>query len=278
MPFLIPLIPVLTGAITGLVAELAIGAAVVGGLGYVAKDQDLMKVGGLLGIASLGFGLAGEAGAGAAAGSDSTMDALSAAESDVSASAASDAANVTGAAASEAAGVSGNVEGAVAGIQNPDFIDYTPYGNGLAGNATNVPMAASGEGSSFNIIDNPAGEIGSGQAPVDAASGDGAVEQLSELESEIHKPYEINGVPKDPADTVFDGWMSKWNSLGDKEKAAWLQLGGSALSGLAPDQRAEAYKKQLEFEMMKYRERLKNMNNVGYINLSMNPNQAPKPY
>jgi len=59
MPFLIPLIPVLTGAITGLAAELAIGAAVVGGLGYVAKDQDLMKVGGLLGIASLGFGIAG---------------------------------------------------------------------------------------------------------------------------------------------------------------------------------------------------------------------------
>jgi len=86
----------------------------------------------------------------------------------------------------------------------------------------------------------------------------------------------------DPADDVFDNWLKKigdyWDNAKDKEKAAWLQLGGSALSGLTPDQRAEAYKKQLEFEMMKYRERLKNMNNVGYINLSMNPNQAPKPY
>lgn len=276
MPFLIPLIPVLTGAITGLAAELAIGAAVMGGLGYVAKDQDLMRVGGLLGIASLGFGIAGASETAAAqASTDFGVD-----------PGVMEASGVTGEVAAEGAAQASTEFGV-----DPGEIVAGGSGTGSIETAEALNQAGqsslAGESSMEFGVDpyNDVPELpGSASDELAQATKDAAGESDKfglDPESRSKMPtweefYKAKSA--DPADTLMSKAMEKWNSLGDKEKAAWLQLGGSALSGLTPDQRAEAYKKQLEFEMMKYRERLKNMNNVGFINLSMNPNQAPKPY
>jgi len=272
MPFLIPLIPVIAGgaAFAATTAGmLAIGSAVVGGLGYIAKDKDLMKIGGLLGIASLGVGLAGGA---AAAEGAAAEGAVSGGEELYGPS------NVE---------ITGEVDGTM-GPPNVETVDP----NVVVEGGTGTESYASPTNPLGATVDDTAGILGPempSDVPVDGEfdlsgklAGDSTKSLSGNASADIANTDQDQAfrVPKtsDPADTLFDQLRNKWNNLGDKEKAAWLQLGGSALSGLTPDQRAEAYKKQLEFEMMKYRERLKNMNNVGYINLSMNPNQAPKPY
>lgn len=269
MPFLIPLIPVLTGAVTGLAATVAIGSAVVGGLGYITKDEDLMKIGGLLGIASLATGIvtspdaAGYEAAGELSAETLEEEAAAGALSQ-SASGAADAANVTGA-----------VEGV------PEFVDYSNFGNGIIqDNLNQSPLAPVEDRPMFNIIEdamsgnnNPAG-----QTPINAADPNGVYgDNMADTQSPSYEDWYrghsnlVTSSPQDPADGIIKNLVGGWNNLGDRSKAAAIQIGGNALASAFNDLPEKKYKA----ELAELRRRIANANNIGMIQLGMNPTPVP---
>jgi len=263
MPFLIPLIPVLTGAVTGLAATVAIGSAVVGGLGYITKDQDLMKIGGLLGIASLATGIAGAA------------SAAEAGASEYGSAAAADSADF---------GVDPGME---VDASSTDFgVDPgTVTGENLDGGVTGTPATEASSG----LVSNQLGQAGApvdkpldsiiskamkgenniaGQAGTDATSMEGIYDNAYDTQAPGYEDwYKANSAPQDPADGIINNLVNGFQKMGDRGQAALIQVGGNALASAFNDLPEKKYKMELE----ELRRRIANSNNIGMIKLGMNP-------
>jgi len=250
MPFLIPLVGVAAGVIVGEVAvALAIGSAVVGAVGYITKNEDLMKIGGLLG---LGSGIAGlvEGATGAAAG-EIVADELGTTAAQEAANAEMLAATDYGAATGAGAGVPlGEGSGQIAGTTNIDSTE-------LLG-PPNVAESAIDTGLSDT----------SGTIPSDSLAP-------PPIESSAPPPIPSASAIPSTSDGIINDIIQGYKGLSGEGQAAVIKVGGEALAGAFGENpqadQVKLNKEKQAFEIEQYKRRLRNLNNIGMITLGMNP-------
>jgi len=261
MPFLIPLIPVLTGSITGLAAGLAVGSAMVGGLGYLAKDSDFMKIGGLLGIASLATGIAG---AGEVAAADASASTDFGVDPGYEIDASSTDFGVDPGTEVDAQGIVQTGEGVDTSTGVPEQI--IEEGSADFGVDPGYPMDSSS--AEFGVPDEMKTGITDSGVEYDE-NGNAMVKNqqadITDPEGRLKGAMENAAPQQDKAQGLLDDLLGKL-STNKQNQAELLRLGGGVLKGLAPDPREDYFK----FLKMKWLREQQNMNNIPQIKLRMN--------
>lgn len=283
MPFIIPIIAVATGVVTGVAAAITIAGAFVSAFGYFTGNENASKIGGILSLAGGVAGLAGGAdpsiaGSGGAGGADAIVEAgaADAAGGSLSAEAAAEVgggAAVTGTVDTGTAGLAQNEPGLV----NPERLLGPPDTALASGADTSLAGAGTDSGLAGDPTKtDPAGDI------IKKAVED---TQKQTTVPEINKPATTStagagapngaGGPPVQDSSILGDLAKQWDKLGDSSKAAIIKIGGEALSSAFGDDPNRDYVKLARekhaLELEKYRTRMKNINNIGQITLGMNP-------
>lgn len=282
MPFVLAAIPVITGAVaaSSLAGMLLIGSAVIGAIGYVTGNEDLMKVSSVLGLAG---GLAGLAGYGSAAE-------VAAADTVTGAPAAAPEATVAQKAVEQ--GVTGVSEGAVTGAPAAPAAELTTQNLvGTSGQAGLLDKAAVlGDKSVADIglsqlgpeiknaaaIADPATIIPPANNIAPATGGGGGIGGGGATDG-IDYAFNTGGgqTPPTPQSGILSDILSGVKDIkdatGDHGFASLLDIAGSGLKGAFGDnpnmEIAKVAKAKQALELEKYRQRIQNMNNIPLLQL-----------